>query len=76
MIDKFLFILTVGFVVSEESKCDPFPFGTNILNVVVAALIGSIWPSFCPCSYPCTAEMVEEHVRFFYTKRYFFSEFE
>lgn len=69
MIDKLLFILTVSFVATEESKCDPFPFGTNILNVVVAAFIGSILPNFCPCTYPCTADSIEEHVQFFYTKR-------
>lgn len=71
MIDKLLFLVTVSFVASEEPKCDPFPFGTNILNVVVAAFVGSIF-DFCPCSYPCTAENVEEHVQFFYTKRYMF----
>lgn len=61
-------ILAVGFAASEESKCDPFPFGTNILHVVVAAIIGSILPNFCPC-HPCTVLSVEEHIQFFYTKR-------
>ncbi|XP_055304651.1 phospholipase A1-like [Sitodiplosis mosellana] len=64
----FNYFTAIGFVTSEESKCDPFPFGTNILNVVVAAFIGSILPNFCPCSYPCTAETVKEHVQFFYIK--------
>ncbi|XP_031626768.1 pancreatic lipase-related protein 2-like isoform X2 [Contarinia nasturtii] len=63
-----LHLRTVSFVVSEEIKCDPFPFGTNFVNVVVAAFLGSILPNFCPCTYPCTAESVKEHVQFFYTK--------
>lgn len=69
MVKTFFVILVVGFVASEDSKCDPFPFGTNILNVVVAAIIGSILPNYCPCSNPCTVQSVEEHIQFFYTKR-------
>lgn len=69
MVNKLFFILAVGYAASEESKCDPFPFGTNILHVVVAAIIGSILPNFCPCSNPCTVQSVEEHIQFFYTKR-------
>lgn len=70
MVNKVVAILAVGLVASEDSKCDPFPFGTNILNVVVAAIIGSILPNFCPCSHPCTIQGVQEHIQFFYTKRY------
>lgn len=69
MVYKFVFLLTVSFVASEESKCDPFPFGTNIFNVVFAAIFGSILPNSCPCGYPCTAKTVDKHVQFFYTKR-------
>lgn len=69
MLDKLLILFTVGFVATEDSKCDPFPFGTNILNVVFAAIIGTILPNSCPCSFPCTVDSVEEHVQFFYTKR-------
>lgn len=70
MVYKLVLLVTVGVVAAEESKaCDPFPFGTNIVNVVLAAIFGSILPNFCPCSYPCTGETIEEHVQFFYTKR-------
>lgn len=40
MVDKLFFILTVSFVASDETMCDPFPFGTNIINVVLAVFIG------------------------------------
>lgn len=70
MVGKIVATLAAGFVASEDLKCDPFPFGTNILNVVVAAIIGRILPNFCPCSHPCTVQGVEEHIKFFYTKRY------
>lgn len=69
MVNKLFLVLAVSFVASEDTKCDPFPFGTNILNVVVAAIIGTILPNSCPCSYPCSVQGVKEHVQFFYTKR-------
>lgn len=69
MVDTLFFIFTVSVVASDEIKCDPFPFGTNIVNVVFAAFLGSILPNFCPCTYPCTPDSVKEHVQFFYTKR-------
>lgn len=71
MLSKFFILVTVSFVATEDYKCDPFPFGTNIVNVVVAAFIGTILPNSCPCSYPCTSQSVKEHVQFFYTKRFF-----
>lgn len=70
MLNKFFILITVSFVATEDSKCDPFPFGTNILNVVLSAVIGVILPNSCPCGYPCTTQNVEEHVQFFYTKRF------
>lgn len=43
MVHKFVLILAVSCFAHDESKCDPFPFGTNIFNVVLAAVV-----STCP----------------------------
>lgn len=70
MVHKLLLILAVSCFAHDESKCDPFPFGTNIVNVILAAVVGSLLPNSCPCDFPCTVQSVQEHVQFFYTKRY------
>lgn len=71
MVNKLVLILAVSCFAHDESKtkCDPFPFGTNILNVVLAAVVGSLLPNSCPCDFPCSMQSVQEHVQFFYTKR-------
>lgn len=54
---------------TEDVQCDPFPFGTNIVNVVFASIVGKLFPNSCLCAAPCRAENVGDFVYFFYTVR-------
>lgn len=54
---------------TDDVQCDPFPFGTNIVNVVFATIVGKLFPNSCLCKAPCRSDGVGNFVYFYYTAR-------
>lgn len=54
-------------VLSDDSDCDPFPFGVGFLDGFLSVVTGELTEANCPCQQPC--ENITEYIKFYYTTR-------